>query len=431
MAFLFAYVFLWIGPQYADAQLNPMGSWAGPLNTQYIATIAGSNPLFTTRSFYRAGPTCSISSTGTSAYCWWPAGSAPLSGASHSVSTDDPSFFITIPSGLSGKIFISVTVATDIWLLTDVGEIVIAFWASGTDKLPTQTTANRLAQLNSGGFTSSATGVILPSFASAEGGALNPVLSISVHPFPSGSNANAGFAGRRDFCTIHADGDTRCWSLILSTAGISASYTLPIGTLQAGGWYDISSSVVAATNVCGSPTAPSGASIYTMTTSLCTATGVPQTRINFLNVPPRGYSTDTVTGSAYGMIASGSPLGANGCDLSGLSIKAVSGESSPANALTRWWQICTVDAAGTDACFGYSPTSPRTTTSASLAPCPNKASYSIFTSSFDVNLPSPAIGSIPSSIVSLRLSSWSFLFVCVAVRFILLLPRLSSLISRR
>jgi hypothetical protein len=405
------YILFVLGPQcYVDAQLNPMGSWTGPINTQWVASIAGANPVFSTRSFYRAGPTCSISADGKSAYCWWGPGSAPLAGASHSVSASDPSFMIKVPTGggLLGKLFVSLTVATDVWLLTDAGEIVIAFWASGNDKLPTQNAANRQSSLDSTGFTANAIGVINGTFSGSEGGTLNPVLSISVHPYPVGTNANLGFEGRRDFCTVHADGDTRCWSLtVTAPASSQTSWSLAsIGTLK-GTWYDITSKVTAATNVCGSPTTPSNTSaLYTMTTALCAATGVPQTKVNFLNVPPRGYSYNADDTSAPGagdslqVLNAGSPLGTKGCDLSLVSITAKSGESGAAPALTRWWQVCNVDAAGADSCFGFYPADVRYNISAAL-PCAGKSSYSNFSSSFDVALPSPSVSSAKATTVSI------------------------------
>lgn len=222
-----------------------------------------------TRIWAGAGPTCALSDDGTRCFCWWLGSTTPSSGSTQTVASDDPAFFVALPTGIGASRFLSVNVASDIWLVTDAGDVVVIVGrlaTSLTDATPGSSTAAAPVW---------AVGVIF--------GGESPILSVAPHPVPTtGADRNsdvAGVAGRREVCFLRLEGHMACHVLQLDGSGWdgSAGTRTDLGNwISAGGgsgYYNMSAVLTPATTICGS-----GAS------EACRYNGVPLFQVRILDI---------------------------------------------------------------------------------------------------------------------------------------------------
>jgi hypothetical protein len=221
-------------------------------NTAHIDEALVQASVFATRSYYAGGPTCVLSDDGQVCLCYYTAGIQPAGGNTNSTfSSRDPAFFFRLPDydANRGSRFVAVTVASDVWLLTDAGDIVVLLGVSADERPGPPATDERQWQ---------------PGFIDA---GLDPVLALSVHPFPVyGPMATDAALGRREFCALRTDGAVTCHALTLPPDGLA---NLADSQWRDGpGWYDVTANVTAS-DVCGTGAAD----------GLCVFSGTPASQV--------------------------------------------------------------------------------------------------------------------------------------------------------
>ena len=227
--------------------------------SQYLSQALqnAASKTLVTRSFYAAGAICALSASLQQALCWWSAGTAPSGGDAATRSLRDPSFTVGLPAGLpAGRRIVQVHIATDLWLLTDGGDIVVVLEAGGS-----RTPARAFTPPHATAPPPRTMAVIL--------GGANPFVTLAVHdwaafddPAPSygalgpyraytgggmSAHPSAVFVGSREFCAIRADGETWCARFSLPQGELP-----PAELLTSGKWFNITaSSLLSPSSACG------------------------------------------------------------------------------------------------------------------------------------------------------------------------------------